>query len=390
MKVILSAGDRFHSYALAKELLNRQALQRLYTFNYSAKDAQSIPPSFVKRSTTCAILNTLYQKARLSRFINRTTFNTYKDRLFENNVNHWLQHEPKADIVVCWSGFLHHCLSTARRTSTKIILETGSCHTDQQAALIKKEYDSYGLTINSHNKKRQALARQEYAEADLIMAPSDFVKQSFVNEGFSADKIAVVPYGVDTSFFTPALTKPIGNSFTFLFVGMVSLQKGIHYLLRAWQQADLDQNKTQLVIIGALQKDFLQVRHKLPQARNVIFTGGISREALRSQYQAANVFVLPSVQEGFAMVIGEAMACGLPVIASTHTGASNIINHETSGLLYNPYEIETLAGLLRWCYQNPEAAATLGQAANKQIQKHTWNDYGNAVFATYKKLVGHE
>ncbi len=391
MKIIVASGDRFHAYALAKQLLQRHALQRLYTFNYTANDAQRVPSPLVNHDKLCALLNTLYQKARLSRLINRTSFNSFKDRLFERNLVAALAKENSFDLFVCWSGFLHDTLPIARNKGAKVILETGSCHTDEQEALIKHEYDRYGLTIKSHDKKRQAQARLEYDEADLIMTPSLFVKESFIKRGFAPKKIAVAPYGVDTSFFSPAKQiPPLGKKFTLLFVGMVSLQKGLHYLLHAWQKAALPIDQAKLVLVGALQKDFLLVKNKLPIAGNVIFAGGITREALKKQYQTASAFVLPSVQEGLAMVIGEAMASGLPVIASTHTGAQNLITPGETGLLYHPYAIDSLAGHIRWCYENSEAAALMGKQAHQHIQAFSWDAYGKLVFESYKQLVGHE
>ncbi len=390
MKVIVCSGGRFHAYALAQQLLKRNALQRLYTFDYTTRDAQKVPPSYVAHNKTCGLLNTIFEKARLARVINRTTFNSFKDRIFERGVSKALPHETQFDLLVGWSGFLHHSLPTKRIQASKIILETGSCHTDTQELLIQQEYARYGLTFTSHNKKRQDQARLEYEEADLIMTPSSFVQQSFLDKGFNAAKIAVVPYGVDLSFFKPPQLPRLRKKFRLLFVGMVSLQKGIDYLLHAWQQAQLPINDTELIIVGSIQKDFLLIKNKLPHSINVSFLGGITREALREQYHQASAFVLPSVQEGLAMVIGEAMATGLPVIVSTHTGGQDLVTHGTTGFLYSPYDISALAQQITWCYQNRTAAAQIGQQAHNHIQAFSWDAYGEKVFQVYKKLVGHE
>jgi glycosyltransferase involved in cell wall biosynthesis len=390
MNVIVSSGGRFHAYALAQQLIKRQALQRLYTFDYTASDAQKVPPVLVNCNKICGLLNTIFEKGRLARIINRTTFNSFKDSIFERGVTSALAGEQHVDLLVSWSGFLHTCVSSARSQGAKIILETGSCHTDTQEALIQEEYARYGLILNSHNKKRQAQARLEYEEADLIMTPSTFVQQSFVNRGIAPSKLAVVPYGVDTTFFKPPQQAQQTKKFTLLFVGMVSLQKGLHYLLKAWQQAGLPVNDAELVVVGALQKDFLLIKKSLTIDQNVRFVGGIAREALRTMYQQASAFVLPSVQEGLAMVIGEAMGSGLPVIVSTHTGGQDLVTHGQTGLLYNPYDIESLTEHIVWCYNNRDKAAAMGLRAHKHIQAFSWDAYGKNVFHIYKQLVGHE
>lgn len=390
MNVIVSSGGRFHAYALAQQLIKRQALQKLYTFDYTTADAQKVPANYVTCNKTCGMLNTIFEKARLARVINRTTFNSFKDRLFERGVTAALACEQNVDLLVSWSGFLHHCLPTARGKGAKIILETGSCHTDTQKALIQEEYARYGLILNSHNEKRQAQARLEYEEADLIMTPSSFVQQSFLNRGISAAKLAVVPYGVDVNFFKPPQQQQQSRKFTLLFVGMVSLQKGLHYLLKAWQQAKLPAHDAELIVVGAVQKDFLLIKHNVSIGSNVRFTGGVSREALRTMYQQASAFVLPSVQEGLAMVIGEAMASALPVIVSTHTGGQDLVTHSSTGLLYNPYDVDALTEHITWCYKNRNAAAAMGRKAHKHIQGFSWDAYGKNVFHIYKQLVGHE
>ncbi|MBM3893530.1 glycosyltransferase family 4 protein [Candidatus Dependentiae bacterium] len=390
MKVIIASGGRFHAYALAQQLIKRQALQRLYTFDYTTRDAQKVPPALVNCNHVCGLLNTFFEKGRLGRIINRTTFNSFKDSIFERGVAHGLAKEQHVDLLVSWSGFLHTSATQARNKGAKIILETGSCHTDTQKALIQAEYARYGLTLKSHNEKRQAQARLEYEEADLIMAPSSFVQQSFLQRGLTPTKIAVVPYGVDLAFFKPLTEARATKKFSLLFVGMVSLQKGIHYLLHAWQEAQLPLHEAELVIVGALQKDFLLIKHRLPLSSNIRFIGGINREALRRMYQQATAFVLPSIQEGLAMVIGEAMASGLPVIVSTHTGGQDLVTHGHSGLLYNPYDIDALTRQIVWCYNNRNEAATMGINAHKRIQAFSWNAYGTRVFNIYKQLVGHE
>ena len=97
MNVIVSAGGRFHAYALAQQLIKRQSLQRLYTFDYTATDAQRVPANYVYCNKTCGLLNTVFEKARLARVINRTTFNSFKDKIFERGVTTALAHEQHVD-----------------------------------------------------------------------------------------------------------------------------------------------------------------------------------------------------------------------------------------------------------------------------------------------------
>jgi starch synthase len=388
MHVVISAGGRFHAYHLAKQLIKRNALERLYTFAYTKHDEQIIPATRVINNQWCQTADYLFSTLRLSRLCNRSTYNRIKDTIFDNFVTKQLANEKHIDLFVGWAHYAENSLLIARQKGAKIIIESGSCHITSQQNLIKLEYDRWGLTVPAVAQKTKEKMLREYALADYIMTPSHFVRDSFIRQGTSPKKLLMVPYGADVSFFTPAPT--LHKDFTLLFVGMVSLRKGISYLLQAWDKANLPIRGTKLKIVGTLQKDFLSIQAKLPKNGNVEFIGGVDRNTLKNLYQGASAFVIPSIEEGLAMVISEAMASGLPVIASTHSGGAERIVHGKTGFLYNPYNVDELARLITWCYENRQAAHHIGQTAHNYIQTCSWDAYGDNVYRAYQAIIGHE
>jgi glycosyltransferase involved in cell wall biosynthesis len=175
--------------------------------------------------------------------------------------------------------------------------------------------------------------------------------------------------------------------FRVIFVGMISLRKGIPYLIEAWNKLNLPVNTTELILVGNVQKDMATVLPKLKLKKNINFFGSCNRDDLKKLYLKSDVFVLPSVEDGFGMVIGEAMATGLPVICSQNTGASEIIQNGEHGFLVPARDTQTLAEKILYCYQNPELCTQMGLAGQKQILNFNWDIYGDKIFDVYQNIA---
>ena len=159
----------------------------------------------------------------------------------------------------------------------------------------------------------------------------------------------------------------------FIYAGQISLRKGIPLLLQAWEKAALQSAELQLVGSSNLSD---RKRASLP--RGVTHVSALSPEALRDQYRRADVFVLPSFFEGLALVLLEAMACGLPAIASAATGAADLLT-EASGRLLPVGDLDTLVESLRWFNKNRAQIPAMGRAARKAAEECTWDRYRRAV-----------
>jgi glycosyltransferase involved in cell wall biosynthesis len=159
----------------------------------------------------------------------------------------------------------------------------------------------------------------------------------------------------------------------FLYAGQVSIRKGIPVLMEAWKQAAL--RDAELHLVGSwLLAD--RIRNELPA--NVRYSSACSRQELLEHYQSADVFLFPSFFEGFALVLLEAMACGLPLLASDATGAPDIIEFD-NGKVLSAGDIEAWTEALREISAKREDVPRMKKAAREKACQCTWDRYREAV-----------
>ncbi|MFM6504773.1 MAG: glycosyltransferase family 4 protein, partial [Dolichospermum sp.] len=168
--------------------------------------------------------------------------------------------------------------------------------------------------------------QREIELADHIFVASSFTKKSLLEIGIQEAKITVIPYGAPVDYFQPRPKKD--NCFRALFVGRVSPRKGVHYLLPAWQDLKLD--NAELVLVG----QNLFPTGWLEQYKNICrHVPSVPHLLLNDYYSSANVLVFPSLVEGFALVLLEAMACGIPIITTPNTAGPDIITDGVEGFI---------------------------------------------------------
>ncbi|MDY6786211.1 MAG: glycosyltransferase family 4 protein [Cyanobacteriota bacterium] len=209
---------------------------------------------------------------------------------------------------------------------------------------------------------------QEVQLADRIFVASSIVKQSLLNAGVAPNKISVIPFGSPCDYFSPQ--PKTDTRFRALFVGRVGPRKGVHYLFHAWQNLQLPQAELLCVGFNEFPSSWLSQYQDLFR-----YIPSVPHSALNQYYSRANVFVFPSLVEGLALVLLEAMACGIPIITTTHSGGSDIITDGVEGFIIPIRDVERLEEKLEWCYSHPEALAEMGRAARRKAETLTWELY---------------
>ncbi len=225
-----------------------------------------------------------------------------------------------------------------------------------------------------------ARKEQEVKLADHIFVASSMTKKSLLDIGIKESKISVIPYGAPVDYFQPQLK--LDQDFRALFVGRVGLRKGVHYLLQAWQELRLPAAELLLLGIdefprGYLKRDWHNIRH----------LGSVSHHTLGDYYNSADVFVFPSLVEGFGLVLLEAMACGIPIITTPNTAAPDIITNGVEGFIIPIRDGDALKEKLEWCHSHPQQLQEMGKAARKKAEEFTWDLYRQRLSSKVKELL---
>ena len=193
---------------------------------------------------------------------------------------------------------------------------------------------------------------------------------------FRRRSCAVIPYGVRLDSFQPLEgSTRAADTFDILFVGQVSLRKGVPYLLEAF--AKVRHPRKRLRILGPM---FPHMKPLLAHLRmeHVEIVGAVSRQELVRYFSSSHAMVLPSLEEGLALVQGEAMACGCPVIATPNTGSEDLFTDGKEGFIVPPRDAIALADRLQQLADDPALQQQMSAAALDRVQHlGGWNDYGD-------------
>jgi glycosyltransferase involved in cell wall biosynthesis len=215
----------------------------------------------------------------------------------------------------------------------------------------------------------------------MVNVISTFAQRTFVAQGFPASRLILTPLAVDVEEVVGAearLTR--AGPLRVLFLGNVSLQKGVHYLLEATRS--LGKNAVNLSLIGGASSDGKEVLRRL--ARNGEWKGSVPRERLRQVFAEHDVLVLPSVQDGFGAVICEAMAAGLPVIATENTGAPDVVRDGVDGLIVPARSATALRDALETLVVNRPHCVAMGEAAAAAMARaRTWDQFADDMLSRY-------
>jgi glycosyltransferase involved in cell wall biosynthesis len=310
----------------------------------------------------------------------RTFLYTIADRLVRRRLE-------SADLFVGWSQVSLNCLVKMKSLGVVTLLEHPMSHVDTWMTLVGEEFRRWGERESSQSslfsKSLISRMKQEYQCADFIGVLSSFAKKSFLAAGIPESRIVQVPLGVDIEQFRPVA--PRSGTFRVLVVGRLEFLKGIQYVLQAFSELRLPDAEIWLVGPVLPEVKALLARYDGPEVRVI---GPIANGEIARYYQQADVLVFPSINDAFGLVILEGMASGLPVIATDHSGAPDVIENLVDGFVIPIRSVEAIKERLDWLYRHRDDAREMGCRARKKVaDRFTWDHYGQHLNAAYDRIL---
>ncbi len=288
---------------------------------------------------------------------------------------------PDSDVFIGLSSFCLQAIERAKSFGMMTVVDHGSLHQRSERRLLEEEGRLHGLTGETELAPQWLIEKEdeEFDAADRIMVLSEAAKRSFIEEGIDGAKIFVNPCGVDLSQFSPSNSGQ-NDCFRIIYCGNISLRKGVHYLLQAFSELKLD--NAELWLIGSAPAPaFVRLIAKY-KSNKVRFLGTFPQSGLRQLYAQGSVFVLPSLADGFGMVVPQAMACGLPVVVTDHVGAADIVTDGADGFVIPVRDVGALKERLRLLHDQPDMRHRMSATASvKARHSLDWDNYGDRLAA---------
>jgi glycosyltransferase involved in cell wall biosynthesis len=387
LKVTLSLGSQAFQKHVATTLARRGMLARALSFGL---DAEIFDPD----SGGELRLTRRYSHYRLG---NRVLWAAWRRLPFTDRYQHfpivlttpyvdWLLSRalPECDVFHGWTGVSLAGLRAAKRQRAATMIENPSMHPRDWQRAVLRECDTWGVRPHQcRSVLPEPLIRrmeEEFSIADFIVVPSAIAAKSFERAGFHG-KALVVHAATDHALFKPLCSGQRNGKFTVCYAGRVELAKGVIYLLKAWKQLSL--RNAELVIVGDVAAEMTGLIREYGSA-SVRFEGYLPAERLVDIYRDSDLFAFPSVNEGLARVLLEAMATGLPVVATDCSGADDCVTPGVDGTVTPARDADALATALMWHYENREATKVMGRAARAKIESHfTIAQYEERMMCTY-------
>lgn len=269
-----------------------------------------------------------------------------------------------------WPGISVETFTWLKEHGHTIVLERVNSNQEHARAVLDAAYRELGLTP-SHTITDEAIAaeRRKLELADFVLCPSPMVRDTFARAGVPEHKLLDTSYGFDPATTArPVRARGARKPATFLFVGSGDVRKGLPWLLRSWRSARLD---ARLMVTGRLAPDVAQLCHEdlaLDGVVHVPFT-----ENLVPIYDGADVFVLPSLEEGSPLVVYMALAAGLPCLLGP-AAASGLVRHDVEGLVVDPRDSQAFVAALQRLARDHDLRARLGAAAAQRAAEFTWDE----------------
>jgi len=295
---------------------------------------------------------------------------------------HYVQNQSAlSPYVACYATAYRYLFPSLRDRGHILILERGSTHPENYFHQIEKAKREAGLPWTDClpiSVKEEINAGKM---AHFIGAGSRMIAESYVQRGYAADRLLLAPWCTDVDFFSYRQRSwQEGKELRLVCVGMVGLRKGLGRLIRIARWAERKKINLKILLVGPLEKEASSLLAQSP--RSVEWLGVQKGCKLRQILHEADLYILPSYEEGFGISILEAMSTGLPAVVSSETGGKEAIRTGENGLILSSFDDESLDMELWPLLNNHDLRLAMGQKARVTVEEHYTEAHYQALVAS--------
>jgi glycosyltransferase involved in cell wall biosynthesis len=354
MKISIAATNPCHLFPLAVELARAGALGCYYSgypgWKLEAPEGMRVRTHSFRTTLVYGALKVLPERMRPSP---RSLF-LWQDHGFDAWVGRTLE---ACDYLHAMPGQALRGFERARKLGVRTVLNHATGPAREWARIMAPEYRRVGMELTDVCPYDEAYFEREdreYALADFHCAASTVVRDQLIGLGIAPERIWLVGYGADPGIFH-ARGRTNGERFRIIFAGQIGLRKGIKTLLDALEKLARPDWEMHFYggVAGEARLDLAAYRGPTP----LTLHGAVSQQALAEGFRQGSALVLPSLEEGFGLVVPQALNCGLPCLVSDRVGARDLIRHRENGSIFPCQDAVSLAEELSWWEQNRKPVA---------------------------------
>lgn len=294
----------------------------------------------------------------------------------------------EVDLIHCWPRGVIRSAAVAQSMNLPVLREVPNTHTAHAFEVVEREHRALGVRVppgqtHTFDARVLALEEAEYRAADRLLVPSPLSERTFLERGFPPEQLALHGYGFDPERFSPGPARRSGDGpLTVLFAGRCEPRKGLHHALRAWHESGLAE-RGRLILCGNFVSGYRELLEPHLSHPSVELRGFVSD--LETTMKEADVLLLPSLEEGSALVTYAAQGCGCVPVVSDAAGAR--CTHLRDGLVHEAGDVRALSEHLRMLDGDRALLKRLREATLQTAQTLTWGDATKRLIAIYEQAL---
>jgi glycosyltransferase involved in cell wall biosynthesis len=390
IRVAIVVHGRFHAFDLARALQKRTDVEVMLLTNYSANDCQKFG---VDPNTVSSFVLHRYAQAFFYRLI-PWFFPGFVQRILHQSFGRWalkvlLQQKALPDVIRVFSGVAEEILAARALDGCKRIVTRGSSHIRVQQQILQEESKRAGVAMDMPSDWMLAREMREYAQADAVVVLSKFAADTFLQQGFEQHKLLLIPNSVNLDWYRVSADAmqarkqriSANKKLRVLMVGSFLFRKGI---IEFAELAAYFKSTMEFRFVGDMPEEGLAIKHRLQSF--VEFHTRVPPQELSKHYAWGDVFLFPTIEDGFPAVLAQAMAAGLGVITTCNGSGPDLIESGQNGWVLNARDKDAMIEKLQFFDENRSALAEFCDRAVDSIAARSWDHVADDFVTAVRSL----